>query len=250
MLDDGDEAEILREHVHVIGRRYRKSDLELARQIGRSVERLNFVAARRSSPRPARFRSRRASPAGDARTNAWPIRRQTHAPQTRRDLPSTTTLRLTSPHAASVSASARLIAAMPGLSSRLMTPCHWNVWRDVMRNVPLACSRAIASKASHCAGVTTPPGSRPRPDHEGIGRFEFLSPPLVAQVAVVLLVGAVEFEQLGVVLGDCTRDGVEQAACDRSAQQAAVGLDTFEIGNRRVHFNRCRGRSVRPRAAD
>jgi hypothetical protein len=73
-----------------------------------------------------------------------------------------TTLRTTSPQAAMVVASASWIAARVGFSLRLMMPCHWNVCRVVMRSVPLACSRAMRSNTSHCAGVTTPPGRRAR----------------------------------------------------------------------------------------
>ncbi|MNV46460.1 hypothetical protein D3C71_1382930 [compost metagenome] len=46
----------------------------------------------------------------------------------------TSTLRLTSPQAASVSISAALIACMVAFSSRLITPWNWNAWRVVMRS--------------------------------------------------------------------------------------------------------------------
>ena len=39
-LDDGDEAEVVGEHVHVVVRRHRDDDLELARQIVLAVDRL------------------------------------------------------------------------------------------------------------------------------------------------------------------------------------------------------------------
>src|SRR6185503_13031969 len=37
-VDDGDEAEVVREHVDVVARRYRDRNLELARQIRAAVE--------------------------------------------------------------------------------------------------------------------------------------------------------------------------------------------------------------------
>ena len=61
--------------------------------------------------------------------------------------------------------------------------------------------RARARRASAiAAGVQTPPGSRTR-TMKLIGRLELLPPPLVAQVAIVLLIDAVELHQLGVVAG-------------------------------------------------
>ena len=48
------------------------------------------------------------------------------------------TLRLTSPQAASVSSSAASIPFMAVFRFDLMTPWNWNVWRVVRRSVPLA----------------------------------------------------------------------------------------------------------------
>lgn len=48
------------------------------------------------------------------------------------------TFRQTSPHAASVSMHARLIARISGFTSRLMTPWNCHVWRVVIFSVPLA----------------------------------------------------------------------------------------------------------------
>ncbi len=43
VLDDGDEAEVVREHVHVVDGRHDDRRLELARQVGRAVERLDLL---------------------------------------------------------------------------------------------------------------------------------------------------------------------------------------------------------------
>jgi hypothetical protein len=44
------------------------------------------------------------------------------------------------------------------------------------------------------------PAGQARADHEAVGGLEFLQAPLLAQIAVVLLVAAVKLEQLRVVL--------------------------------------------------
>jgi hypothetical protein len=69
---------------------------------------------------------------------------------------------LTSPQAAMVSMSAAFIAAIVGFRSPFSTPWSWKAWREVSRSVPFAWRVASASSASHCAGVTNPPGSRVR----------------------------------------------------------------------------------------
>ena len=43
VVEDGDEAEIVREHVDVVRRRHRHHDLEFARQIGLAVDRLDHL---------------------------------------------------------------------------------------------------------------------------------------------------------------------------------------------------------------
>ena len=73
-----------------------------------------------------------------------------------------------------------------------------------------------------------------RTDHETVGRLEFLQTPLLAQVAVVLLVAAVQLQQLRVVFAQRTGDRIGQALHDRAAQPAARGLYLFngrELGH-------------------
>ncbi len=67
-------------------------------------------------------------------------------------------------------------------------------------------------------------------DHEDEGFFELLLAALVTEVAVVLLVGAVEFEQLGVVLGNGARGSVGQAGEDSAAQVVAGLFDSLVFG--------------------
>ena len=63
-----------------------------------------------------------------------------------------------------------------------------------------ALARHAVSIASHCAGVSTPPGTRSRA-MKMKAFSSFLRPRSGTQVAVVLLVDAVELGQLLVVLG-------------------------------------------------
>ena len=70
------------------------------------------------------------------------------------------TLRFTSPHAASVSRSARFTSRIAARRLLLMTPWSWKHWRFVILRVPFPRASEIASIASHWAGVQTPPGTR------------------------------------------------------------------------------------------
>ena len=98
------------------------------------------------------------------------------------------------------------------------------VCRVVSRSVPLPCSAARSCSAIHCAGVSTPPGMRTRAMKMNAFSSFFLARSR-AQVAVVLLVDAVELRQLLVVLGDPAGYRLAQPLGDGAAQEAAVGLD-------------------------
>src|SRR3546814_7318656 len=52
-------------------------------------------------------------------------------------LAATSTLRFTSPQAATVSINVALSACNVAFNSRLITPWNWNAWRVVRRSVPL-----------------------------------------------------------------------------------------------------------------
>ncbi len=65
-------------------------------------------------------------------------------------------------------------------------------------------------------------------DHEAVRGLELLAPALVADVAIVLLVAAVELDQDGVVLADRAGQRILQALDQRAAQVAAVALDAFD----------------------
>ena len=63
--------------------------------------------------------------------------------------------------------------------------------------------------------------------HEAVEGFEFLLAAFVADVAVVLLVEAVEFSELGVVFGNGAGDGFMQAFFDGAAQVGTAFFDSF-----------------------
>ena len=64
-------------------------------------------------------------------------------------------------------------------------------------------------------------------DHETVGFFQLMLTTVRAEIAVVLLVSAVEFQELLVILAHGTGDDVGKALLNRSAQVVAVGLDVF-----------------------
>src|SRR5690348_2100689 len=70
---------------------------------------------------------------------------------------------------------------------------------------------------------------RPHPHHERIERLELPAAPLVAQVAVVLLVTAMELDELRVAVGECAGDRIREALHDRAAQIIARLLDALDL---------------------
>ena len=64
-------------------------------------------------------------------------------------------------------------------------------------------------------------------DHETVGRLQLLQAALLAQVAVVLLVAAVQLEELCVVFAQRAGNRVRQTLDDGAAQTPAGRLDAF-----------------------
>ncbi len=110
-----------------------------------------------------------------------------------------------------------------------MMPWNWNAWRVVSLIVPLA--YWLASRS-----VSQPLGGRghaarhPDADHERVGLFQLVLAALGAQVTVVLLIGAVELEQLLVVLRHRAGGTVRESLRDRAAEVVAAGFDAFVGG--------------------
>ena len=67
----------------------------------------------------------------------------------------------------------------------------------------------------------------PDTHHELVGRLEPLPRPLLAKVAIVLLIGAVKLEQLGVALRHGTGQRIGQRLGNRAPQITAGRLDLF-----------------------
>lgn len=65
-------------------------------------------------------------------------------------------------------------------------------------------------------------------DHELVRRFELLPTPLIADVAIVLLIAAVVLDQGLIVLAQRTGHRIGQALFQRPAQTATFGFDVFD----------------------
>ena len=86
-----------------------------------------------------------------------------------------------------------MIRRIVAVRSSLSTPWSWNSWRVVIRSVPLPIVRASSSQARYWSAVELA-ADDPHPDHELVGLLLPLLLELGAEVAIVLLVRAVELE--------------------------------------------------------
>src|SRR3546814_17064685 len=66
--------------------------------------------------------------------------------------------------------------------------------------------------------------------HEAVSGLQFAPAPLVAQVPIILLVAAVEFQQLVVIVADGARDRVAQPLFYGAAPKTDVACDVLEVG--------------------
>ena len=66
--------------------------------------------------------------------------------------------------------------------------------------------------------------------HHAFQRFEFLLAALVADVAVVLLVHAVEADELEVVALEAAGDAIGEVAADSAVQVVALVFEAFVVG--------------------
>ena len=118
------------------------------------------------------------------------------------------TLRSTSPQAARVDSRVSLIRRIVAFRSSFRTPWSWNSCRVVIRKLPLPIVWARWSQARYWS-ARQPAADDPDPDHELVGLLLALFLQLRPHVAVVLLVGPVELEDGGGVLGEVRRAVVE-----------------------------------------
>ncbi len=225
-LDDGDEAEVLREDVDVIDRRHGDRRLELARQVVRAEDLLRFLGRRdlravepdlvvgtgtrqqmsgellgpglRLGMRRRSCRTRAREDvavdvaAGGDRVDQGRVHRRDRG------------LEVAFQHAVQLEGLAR------GQSQRAVGMTR----RQRIERQPLR-RRAVAA-------------GQARADHEAERRFQLCVATRVDTVAVVLLVGTVELQQVLVVLGDSAGHGVGEAFHDRAAQAPARGLDALD----------------------
>ena len=221
------EPDIMREDVHIVVRRHRDHDLELARQVGRPEHRLllrpghPLLADPDLVPRP-RFRQQPIAQAmrqpqrRRMRRPGMGVDRRHHVPvhvPARRDRVEQRRIHRLDRRAQVALQDAVELHSLPrrqpdGAVAPL--PC------DLMQRQPL--------RRRHLAARDAQPG------HEAVRRLHPRPPTLGPQVAVVLLVDAMELRQLRVVLVDRARLRHGKPFEDAAAQQVAPRLDALVLG--------------------
>ena len=196
----------------------REGRLELARQVGLAVDRLDRIVAggrhlsvaggragSRSSRRRARFPSRL-----DDRGAQWEAQRSASAFRSsrigsKRGAGQQSTLRSTSPQAARVDSRASLIWRIVALQVVLQDAVELELLagRDP-QSCRCRCVWARWSQARYWS-ARQPAADDPDPHHELVGRLLALFLQLPAEVAIVLLVGPVELEDGGGILAEVRR---------------------------------------------
>ena len=72
-------------------------------------------------------------------------------------------------------------------------------------------------------------GRHPHPQHETVKRFEFLLGAFGAQIAIILLIAAVEFDDHGVIGTDGAGVAIGKALFQAATQEIAARLDAFHF---------------------
>ena len=121
---------------------------------------------------------------------------------------------------------------MHQLDVALQYPWNWKVWRVVRRMLPyMLCSSANLSITRHWAGVMMPPGRRARSMTLCRGS-SFLGAARPADVAVILLIHAVEADQLEVVAVEAAGERVLQILRRWCHAGSCLALEAFVVGQR------------------
>ena len=227
LADDGDQAQIVGEHVHVVERWHRHGHLELARQVGVTVDRVLLGAAVGQlllvqpdlvvGAGPGQERGRQ------------PLRPVVHLRVQAR------LQRVAGAEHVAVDVAAGRDGVQRGGVDRLHGRLQFAL-DDAVELEGLAGGDAQGVVGPGGGdGVQLQPPRRGEhaargadPDHELVRRLELLPAAFVAQVAVVLLVAAVELDQALVLERQRTGDRVGQAFQQGAAQAAAAGLDVFD----------------------
>ena len=227
VFENGDEAQVVGEHVHVVDRRHREADLELARQVGGAVDGLLLLATAGHAllvqpdlvvgagvGQQVFGQLRRPGLHLGVRARLQRIGRDQHV-------------------AVDVAAGRQRVdqRGVDGLHRRLQFALD-----DAME-----LERLARGDAQRVVGVPGGDGvqlqplrrrdhatGRARADHELVRRLQLLPAALVAQVAVVLLVAAVVLDQGLVRFAQRAGDRVGQAVEQAAAQAMAFGFDVFD----------------------
>ena len=225
---DADEAQVVREHVHVVLRRHGDGHLELPRQVGGAVQRLFF----RLAAGHALLADPQLMPGAGFRQQvvAEPLG-QRQSLRVRR-----AGVRVGGAHDVAV----HVAASRDGVEQRVV---HGGQRRaQVALDDAVELDRLPGGEADGAVGPlprdlvqlqpllgADAPAGDAEAGHEADGRLHALAPALRSQVAVVLLVEAVELRQLRVVLGQSAGDDVAHAFGDGAAERAAAGLDALVL---------------------
>ncbi|MCW0450427.1 hypothetical protein NB706_003261 [Xanthomonas sacchari] len=234
--EHADEAQIVGEHVHVVDRGQRETDLELARQVGVAVDRLVLLAAAGDlllvQPDLVVGAGVGQQVFGHARGVGVERGVRLRGQRIGGDL-----------HVA-----IDVAAGGQGVDQRGVDRLHGCF--QLALDHPMELERLARGDAQRVVAVgggdgieleplrwIDHPARGARADHELIGRLQLLPAPLLAQIAVVLLVAAVVLDQGLIVLAQRPGDRIGQALQQRPAQALAVVLDVFDgvghwVGNR------------------
>ena len=235
LFHDGDQAEVLCKHIDVVVRRNGDAELELARQVGRAEQGFGIVCAIGGLGQPVDPQLPIGTRLGlyVAHDALCPLvdlgvcqgqRRVDRAD-----------------HVAHIVATGgkrgqpRRVDPTDHVAQSFLT--HTVVLEGLARGDAQAAARVTHGqlievepllRAQHAA-------RQAHAHHELVVGLELLTTTLIAQVTIILLVTAVELQQLGVGLADCSGRGIGQSAGDGATQETAVCLDVLEGGKLVAH---------------
>ena len=227
ILDDGNEAQVIGEHVHVVGGWHGESHLELARQVGAAVDRFLFLAAAGHEllVQPDFVIGARIG---------QEVLRQHFGPLLYFGMRARF-MRVGRHHHVAVDVAAR----GQGIDQRGIDGLHGRLELALDHAVEL--ERLARGDAQRVVGVLRSNGIQLQPlrwsdhaarragaDHELVGRFQLLAATLIADIAVVLLIAAVVLDQGLVGLAQRTRNRIGQAVQQAATQALAFGFDVFD----------------------
>ncbi|GJD69836.1 hypothetical protein MMMDOFMJ_2774 [Methylobacterium gnaphalii] len=229
LVEDGDEAKVVREDVDLVGRRHRDDDLELTRQVGLAVDRLELLLSADDllavEPDLAPGIGLWQKGVGDGLAEL--VGRLVGA----------NLRRIGRGHDVAVHVAAsgdgveqsRVDGGHGPLEVRLddAVILEGLARRGPQRAVSVGGGEIIEDqplpRRHHAAGDT-------QADHEAVGLLQLLLGALGPQVAIVLHVHAVELDELSVILGDGARGVLQQALGEAAAQVAAGDLEMLVMG--------------------